>query len=207
MLFNVHPEIDKTPILGIVVFLVIECLVPPAGAEIFTYIDQSGNLHFTNRPVSSVHRVYVSHRPSLTLADSIPDRYDAIIDKAGRRFNLSRALLKAIIKVESDYNPRAVSRSGAQGLMQIMPANQRALELGDPFDPDENIMAGARYLSKLVKQYQGKLLLALAAYNAGPTRVSQTEFPPFSETRNFVKRVMRYYYSIKRQLKKRSSEG
>jgi len=108
-------------------------------------------------------------------------------------------LLKALIKIESDFNPLAISHAGAKGLMQIMPENIKALNIKDPFDPWENIMGGARYLKQLLKRFNGELHLALAAYNAGPNAVeSYQRIPPFKETEDFVKKVLEYYSLLRR---------
>jgi soluble lytic murein transglycosylase len=107
---------------------------------------------------------------------------------------VNESLLKAIIKAESDFNPRAVSKKGAKGLMQLMPENIRAFRVEDPFDPRENIMGGTRYFKRMITRYGGKLSLAIAAYNAGPEKVDQYQsVPPYNETQNFVKRVLKYY--------------
>ena len=99
-----------------------------------------------------------------------------------------------MIKAESDFNPWAVSRAGAKGLMQIMPDNIRALNIKDPFDPWENIKGGAQYLKQLLERFNGDLPLALAAYNAGPNTVDRYRgIPPIQETRDFVDRVLKYY--------------
>ena len=104
-------------------------------------------------------------------------------------------MIKALIKVESDFNTRAVSRSGALGLMQIMPENVKAFRIFDPFDPRDNIIGGARYLKTLLDRFEGKLPLALAAYNAGPKVVERyRNIPPIKETEDYVKKVMKYYY-------------
>ncbi|MCG2752145.1 MAG: lytic transglycosylase domain-containing protein [Desulfobacteraceae bacterium] len=98
-----------------------------------------------------------------------------------------------MIKVESNFNKKAVSRKGAMGLMQIMPENLNDLAINDPFDPWQNIMGGSKYLRTLLDRFGGKIALALAAYNAGPTRVEEHEgIPPFQETRNYVRQVLRY---------------
>ena len=104
-------------------------------------------------------------------------------------------LVKAIIKAESDFNPKAVSQKGAMGLMQIMPENFQHLDIEDPFDPRENIMGGTRYFRYLYDRFDGKLALSLAAYNAGPTAVDNYNktIPPYRETEQYVQRVMDYY--------------
>ena len=105
-------------------------------------------------------------------------------------------LIKAIIKAESDFDQYAVSRSGAQGLMQLMPATARDLQVGNPFDPAENISGGTRYFRTLLNSYEGDLSLSLAAYNAGPGRVAKKgPLPRIRETREYVRRVIRNYHS------------
>jgi soluble lytic murein transglycosylase len=107
-------------------------------------------------------------------------------------------LLKAIIKAESDFDAQAVSKKGAMGLMQIMPQNFKPLGLKDPFDPTQNINAGARYFRQLYDRFNGKLALSLAAYNAGPTAVDRYQtIPPYEETEEYVRRVLRYYYNYR----------
>ena len=107
-------------------------------------------------------------------------------------------MIQAMIEVESAYEPEAVSKAGAQGLMQIMPNTQKELGLRDPFDPSSNIEAGVRYLRSLLDRF-GDLSLALAAYNAGPARVEQYNgIPPYVETRQYVRRVLDIYSRLKR---------
>ena len=111
---------------------------------------------------------------------------------------MSFPLLKAIIKAESDFDALAVSQKGATGLMQIMPQNFKPLGIKDPFDPWQNINAGARYFKQMFDRFNGKLSLSLAAYNAGPTAVDRYKtIPPYEETENYVRRVLKYYYNYK----------
>jgi soluble lytic murein transglycosylase-like protein len=121
----------------------------------------------------------------------VPEQpYDAVIKEASRRYGLSVALIRAIIRTESAFDPLAVSRAGAQGLMQRMPALSREMGVKDPFDPRQNIMAGSRYFSSLLAAHNGNLALALASYNAGPGNVARYGgIPPFKETRAYVERI------------------
>jgi soluble lytic murein transglycosylase-like protein len=175
--------------------LMMLILAPPLHADIYVYVDNNGVLHFTNVPTSSNnYRIYLKERPKKALAPNLTDQYDHVISEASRRHGLSFSLLKALIKTESDFDPRAVSSAGARGLMQLMPENIKTLKIKNPFDPRENIMGGARYLKQLINRFGGKLPLALAAYNAGPGIVEQYQrVPPFKETENFVREVMKYY--------------
>ena len=118
--------------------------------------------------------------------------YDPIIDRYAAANGLSPKLVKAVIKTESDGNPRDVSRAGAMGLMQLMPDNVREAGISDPFDPEQNIAAGTKQLADLLKQYHGDLDLALAGYNAGPGNVHKYGgVPPFRETQNYIVKVRR----------------
>ncbi|MGB5217300.1 MAG: lytic transglycosylase domain-containing protein [Smithella sp.] len=122
-------------------------------------------------------------------------KYDYLISKAADKFNLDSALIKAIIKAESNFNHRAVSPVGAQGLMQLMPKTASSLKVDDSFHPEKNIEGGARYLRYLLNIYKGNLSLALAAYNAGEGAVAKYHYniPPYRETQNYVKRVLSFY--------------
>ncbi len=117
-----------------------------------------------------------------------------IFEAAAKKYNVPVELLKAIGKQESSFNPKAVSRSGAQGVMQLMPATAKYLGVTDSFDAEQNIMGGAKYIAELLKKYDGDTKLALAAYNAGSGNVAKYKgIPPFEETQNYVKKVMAYY--------------
>lgn len=170
-------------------------------AHIYKYIDANGVVHFTNTPTSQGFVLYMREKSptSQRKPGPAPKVYDHIIKKAGQAYGVDEALIKAVIKAESDFNPRAVSKKGARGLMQIMPENDRDLNISNPFDPSQNIMGGTRYLSRLLTRYNRKLALALAAYNAGPTAVDRYHsIPPFKETQDYVQKVMAFYEQYKR---------
>ena len=142
----------------------------------------------------------VEASPPPLVADSAPaGELDAIIREAAARSGLDPALLHAVIKAESNYNPRCVSPAGARGLMQLMPATAGALGVSDPFDPLQNVLGGARYLRQQLDRF-GQVQLALAAYNAGPNAVARHGgIPPFAETQAYVPRVLRYWHQTSRE--------
>jgi hypothetical protein len=118
---------------------------------------------------------------------------DEIFQKASDTYHVPVELLKAVAKAESNFNPRAESHAGAKGIMQLMPGTAKALGVTDPFDPEQSIMGGAKYLSQQLARYDGNAVLALAAYNAGPGNVAKYNgVPPFKETQNYISKVMGY---------------
>lgn len=169
-----------------------------ARADIYMYRDPNGVMHFTNTPTSREYRVFIRSAPAYRFRSTT--RYDDIIADAAHRHGVDFSLLKAVIQAESGFNHRAISRKGAQGLMQIMPENFAFLNLQDPFDPQQNIMAGAHYLRMLINRYKGQLVLSLAAYNAGPTAVDRYQrIPPIPETQDYVEKVLRFYRHYQKQ--------
>lgn len=162
-------------------------------AEIYYRIDEQGLPHFTNTPTTADFRVLMPgvlpSTSKLTQA-SVAELIEAF---AGEH-DIDPALIRAVIQVESNFNRRAVSRKGAQGLMQLMPATIWRHAVGDAFDPHENIGAGVRHLRMLLDQFKGDLTLALAAYNAGEKAVLRHRgVPPYQETREYVTKVMNLY--------------
>ncbi len=118
---------------------------------------------------------------------------DSIITKASEKYNVPASLIKAVCKAESNFNAKAVSCCGAQGVMQLMPSTAKSLGVKDAFDPEQNIMGGTKYLSQLLDKYDGNVTYALAAYNAGSGNVAKYGgVPPFKETQNYIKKITGY---------------
>ena len=182
---------------------------PAAGGSIYRYIDDQGVLHFSDIPVDDrynrVKRVYqegpvISPRP----AARIPSErdYDRLIVKIATRHRVRPGLVKAVIAAESNFKPNAVSRVGAQGLMQLMPATAESLGVDRPFGVIENMDGGVRYLRAMLDRY-GDLTRAIAAYNAGPTAVDRYRgVPPYRETQAYVKRVLEYYRGYRNEFER-----
>ena len=167
-------------------------------SDIYMYIDSTGIVHFTNTPTSTDYKLYIKEKTKRIQQRVSTKKYDDIIKKAQKRYGVEFSLIKAVIQVESGFDPKAVSKKGAKGLMQIMPDNYKNLFVKDPFNPSQNIMGGTLYLQRLLKRYKNKLPLALAAYNAGPQAVDKYKsIPPYEETQNFVRKVMKTYSRYK----------
>jgi soluble lytic murein transglycosylase-like protein len=199
---QVSMALKKTGYLGYLLSVLIILtifVITPAMADIYLYIDSQGVLHFTNTPTSNRYKVYMRESLKRPEAFYTIESYDDVISEAAKRNGLSSSLLKALIHVESYFNPRAVSKKGAMGLMQIMPENLQPLNISDPFDPWQNIMGGAAYLRAMLERFSGQLPLALAAYNAGPTAVEKyNDIPPYPETQDYVQKVMRFFHLYKK---------
>ena len=150
--------------------------------------------YFTNRPSQkpSVTRLARRNQPPHPLGRPRPSpgELEPLIHEVSQQHNLPASLIKAVIRVESNFNPEATSPKGAQGLMQLMPGTAEDLQVVNPYDAQENVWAGTRYLKMLLEKFNNRLPLALAAYNAGPKRVDQhQDVPPIRETQNFVRNV------------------
>lgn len=174
-------------------------------AAIYVCKDKRGAVSFTNVPTfSNCQPFSMKKRGSGKLRSSIrksynPGRYDKNIVSIARRYNVDPNLIKAIIHTESDFDHRAVSKQGAQGLMQLMPATAKELRVFNPFNPQENIDGGTRYFRTLLDIFNGDVKLSLAAYNAGPGLVQRTNgIPAIPETIRYVKKVLRQYKVYKK---------
>ena len=177
-----------------VLFCSFLCITPLSFADIYRFQDERGVWHFSNVRNDPRFRLYMRTPNHSKPASRYIRDYDEAITRASRQFRVEPSLIKAVIRAESDFDRKAISRKGAQGLMQLMPNTAQQMEVADPFDPEENILGGTRYLSLMLARFQNNVQLALAAYNAGPERVEQYNgIPPFPETRTFVERVLRFY--------------
>ena len=175
----------------------VAALAAPAEGQIYTWRDANGTLVLSDRPMSpdaetaavpGSTRIRTTRRVStLTRAGS----YDRIIERYAARYGVRPDLVRAVIQVESAFDPNARSSKGAMGLMQLMP--QTATEMGviNPYDPEQNVRGGVAYLQRLLDHYDGDEELALAAYNAGPGAVERhgNQIPPFPETQNYVEKI------------------
>ena len=167
----------------------------PARADMYVHKDAQGVLHFTNVPSQPGYRPVIREWGSgLSALRLPPGRIEEIISSASNRHGVDPHLVRAVIKAESDFNARARSPKGAQGLMQLMPETARLHNVSNVYDPDENIDGGVRHLRLLLDRYQGDLRLALAGYNAGIQAVEKYGgIPPFAETQEYVRRVLNYH--------------
>jgi hypothetical protein len=162
-------------------------------AEIYQFIGPNGSISLTNVPSDPRYRKIEGESSRFHAALS-EQELEPVIRRHSSQHRLHPALIRAIIKAESDFDPHAVSRSGAIGLMQLMPQTAVRLDVRDMYDPDDNVGGGTKYLRQLLDRFHGNLPLALAAYNAGENAVDRYQaLPPFDETREYVRKVLRYY--------------
>jgi len=189
-------------------------------ADVYKFVDSTGHVFYTDKPKHSGYKIVlrslpafsfvsnnvgktrsmskVAWRASPQLSASRAQKQEElapIINAAAYKYDLDPALLHAVIRAESGYNPGAVSHKGAAGLMQLMPATASRYGVHDRFDPQENIEGGARYLSDLLGMFPSNVKLAVAAYNSGENTVKRfgNQVPPITETQNYVERVLSYY--------------
>ncbi|MGH7852221.1 MAG: transglycosylase SLT domain-containing protein [Candidatus Binatia bacterium] len=174
-------------------------LAPSALADIYMYKDKNGVITFTNVPNHTGYRTVLrSAKNPLPAAGQFNASYDDLILTASGRHSVDAALIRAVIKTESDFNSAARSHKGAMGLMQLMPDTARLHNVVDAYDPGENVEGGVRHLRMLLDRYQNNLELSLAAYNAGSGAVEKYRgIPPFAETKEYVRRVLRFYDSYR----------
>jgi soluble lytic murein transglycosylase-like protein len=199
--------------------IVVVTVVHPSGShsEIFKFVDRDGAIHFTNTPTSvqstmvnlppltqtnfqkyfPTYKGYPGYQPgTFSPRGDLPNQavYDPHIKLTCKLYGMDCNLVKAVIRAESGFNPFAVSPKGAMGLMQLMPGTSRDLGVVNPFDPQQNIDGGVRYLRMMLDRFKNDTILALAAYNAGPEAVCKHGgVPPIDETQLYVRRVMDFY--------------
>lgn len=192
------------------IFLICAILVieGAAQADIYTFTDENGVVHFTNIKPSSKKKfkVYLETPEKrkakkgvvpVPAKDKSPERYhryDAHIEEASKLYKIPEPLIRAVIRVESDYDPNVVSVCGAQGLMQLMPGTADRMGVEKPFDPRQNVLGGTRYLRILANMFEGDVILTIAGYHAGEGNVVKYGgVPPFKTTVGYVKKVLKYY--------------
>lgn len=172
-------------------------------ATLYRFTDEEGVVHLTNKPlgdavanVESQHDILVGtpHSTTSALTKRAPSGFDELIDEAAVYYSLPVPLVKAVIAAESGFDQSAVSSAGAQGLMQLLPETAKAMSVRNILDPRDNIFGGTRYLRLMLNRFDGNVVLAAAAYNAGPSAVVKANgIPRFAETQSYVKRVLELY--------------
>jgi hypothetical protein len=186
----------------ILIFFIIFALSSVVYADIYKYVDRNGVICYTDSPLDrKANRIHkdtpdsAGLQPQTLRNNTKQDTdYHRIVSEKAVNYNLDPSLIKAVIQTESNWNDHAVSNKGAMGLMQLMPSTANDLNVRNPFDPEENIEGGTKYLKYLLERFNGDLTLALAAYNAGPKTVERFGcVPPISETRQYVKKVLARY--------------
>jgi soluble lytic murein transglycosylase-like protein len=196
---------------GLILFLILLFWTTLSSAGIYRYEDEKGVIHFTNCPRDPQFKLYIreskedveggetrtaSIRTITYGSDS--NHYDSLIDECSRKYAVDSALIKAMIRAESGFDPFAISKKGARGLMQLMPETAKRLNVSNAFNPRENIEGGVRYFKYLLALFNDDVRLSLAAYNAGENLVLQTgSIPPYRETKDYVGKVLNFYQSYK----------
>jgi len=189
-----------------VVAIVMGVMMPSIYEEPKTALVAAKEPEFGQPEISDpLQRELLADKPDQTLPiiswNSAERLFQPIVLKAANRYKVDPAMVMAIIMAESSYNPKAISKKGAKGLMQLMPTTARSLGVKDIFNPEHNINAGVRYFKKLLNQFDGDVELALAAYNAGSRKVKEHRgIPPFRATKYYIKKVIKYYRHYKTQM-------
>jgi len=186
-------------------FFILFFWVTSSSAGIYRYVDEKGVIHFTNCPRDSKFKLYlqekeeVEENPPLPISYvKGPNEFDVLISQYSQKYRVDFALIKAMIQAESGFNPYAVSKKGAKGLMQLMPETASRMNVSNIFNPKENIEGGLRYFKYLLSLFNNDIRLSLAAYNAGENLVSDLgSIPPYRETVDYVRKVLNYYQSYK----------
>lgn len=189
----------------IAVYALMLIFVPIVSADIFKYVDDQGVICYTDMPAGKkADRIY-KDAPQTASNQRQPfprnagthvssSEFHTIINEKASMYDLDPSLIKAVITTESNWNKRAISPKGAMGLMQLMPATAMEMNVRNPYDPEENIEGGTKYLRYLLERFNGDLTLALAAYNAGPKTVERFGYiPPITETKQYVNKVLSLY--------------
>ena len=171
------------------VSLILYCMSSAANADIYKFIDETGVTHFTNTPRGDGYRKVITESTGKSGGN-----FDSIIREKSEKYDIEPSIIRALISAESNWDVYAISDKGAIGLMQLMPATAWDMEIKNPFDPEQNIEGGTRYLRMLLDRFNGNMELAVAAYNAGPGAVKKSGgIPSFSETTKFVRNVISTY--------------
>jgi len=191
--------------------ILLTSYTPAAWGDIYWFQDEYGVVHMSNVPVDGRFRFKEREKrkqaPKI-LYEEARRGYDDLIEQVARAEGLDADLLRAVVEAESNYDAGAISKKGAIGLMQLMPETARGMGVADPFHPAENLEAGARYLRRLLDRYQGRLPLALAAYNAGENAVDRYRgIPPFPETQGYVRKILKAYGRGKKAKRALENEG
>src|SRR5580698_6603051 len=197
------------PRLAVLIAILLTASTAAANPKIYTYMDAQGLRHYTDVPDNNRYRLLVLSPQDRTASGDRYDvqllarasQYDSIIEHAAIAAAVEPNLLRAVIVVESGFNSHAVSKRGAVGLMQLMPATASRFGVSNAFDPRQNVHGGARYLKFLMDRFGQNLGLALAAYNAGEEAVDRNggQIPPLTETLAYVPRVMKIYQMLREQ--------
>jgi soluble lytic murein transglycosylase len=177
-----------------VAFLAFFLATSTAKAKIYKYVDENGSVHFSNVPTDVKYKPTAVERRIKTYKSDRQKLCEPIIEIMGEKYSVDPALIKAVIKAESNFDPNAVSSKGAAGVMQLMAGTAKRLNVDNPFNIHENIEGGVKYLKYLLDLFNNNLIFAIAAYNAGENAVKKYQsIPPYLETQNYVRKVLSYY--------------